>query len=183
MATTATSTGASRRDERATDATATKVPGAEDAQEVFRNFTDATCALFNHPATPKALSDAIGDAIRDVGNTLGAYDEYLDVEARRVLSHVLELPEEQAEQAPPSPVSAPETGSPLFALADDLAANLQDDDSLKKLIKLAFSIAGEEDRLARDAMAITVAERAYSRTIEFSMRLSDILDKEAALHA
>lgn len=93
MAAKARSTGAKRaRSERASVGTTTAEPSpAIDAQIVFRNFTNATCALLGHPDSPKLLCDAIGDALRDVGNQVGAFDEYPDTEARRILFHVFDF--------------------------------------------------------------------------------------------
>lgn len=149
-----------------------------DSQKVFRRFINATCALFAHPDTPKVLEDAIGDAIRDVGNQLGSYDEYPEVEARRVLSHILRLPEEQVERVQPVPVRAPAAisqPSEFSDMAEALAANLQDDDQLKALIKLVYGIAGESDPIARETMAMTVAERSFTRTCDYTTWIEGVL--------
>ena len=69
---------------------------------VFRNFITATADLLACEATPKALREAIDDAITNAGNELKAYDEYADVNARRVLSRIFGLSEEE-EGKPTSP--------------------------------------------------------------------------------
>jgi hypothetical protein len=66
-------------------------PAPTTTEQIFRRFTKATVALLAHPDSPERLCDAIGDALRDVGNDLGAFDVSPDVEARRVLSHVFRL--------------------------------------------------------------------------------------------
>jgi len=49
------------------------------------------------------------------------------------------------------------------------------DELLNDLIRLAFTIADEPDRLNRETLALTVANLAFTRTCEFSTRLNIIL--------
>lgn len=150
-------------------------------EAVFRNFITATADLLTCDATPKPLHEAIGDAITEAGNQLCAYDEYADDHARRVLSIIFGLPEaEQSKRAVPAPVPASintfQVSAQFNELAERLAISVQNDDLLHDLIRFAFAIANESDKLNREAMALTVGGHAFTRTCEFSAYLDGIVN-------
>ena len=64
------------------------------SRQIFRNFTDATAALLECGDTPADLREMLSDALNDAGNKLGGYDEYPDVEYRRVLLNIFGLNED-----------------------------------------------------------------------------------------
>ncbi len=63
-------------------------PKQPDIETILRQFTKATCQLLDHTDAPQVLCDAIGDALRDVGNGIGAFDQTPGAEARRVITHM-----------------------------------------------------------------------------------------------
>lgn len=71
-------------------------PKQPDLETIFRQFTKATCQLLDHPDAPQNLCDAIGDALRDVGNEIGAFNQYPSTEARRTLVCLFKMAEEKS---------------------------------------------------------------------------------------
>ena len=164
-------------------------PPLSEDQQILRRFAKATYQLLAHPGTPAPLCDAISGALNNLGNELFLFDYAPEVEARVVLRHFFAKPEtapalpkrNAAPIAPASPTAT--TDSDFAGMAESLAANLQDDGLLESLIRLAYRIADEPDRLKREGLAVIVSAQSYLRTTAFTDGISGILQKREAIAA